>query len=88
MSKLKELSIEIIKQLPDDVTIEDIVDAISIIARVEQGIEQINNGNFLTSEELKEELKKEIEESEKDIENGRVHNARLVFKEMEEKYGE
>ena len=28
MSKLKELSIEVIKKLPDDVTIEDIVDAI------------------------------------------------------------
>lgn len=88
MSKLKELSIEVIKKLPDDVTIEDIVDAILIVAKAQQGIEQINNGSFLTHEQLKEELKKEIEESEKDIENGRAHNARLVFKEMEEKYND
>ena len=58
MSKLKELSIEVIKKLPDDVTIEDIVDAILIVAKAQQGMEQINNGNFLTHEQLKEEVKK------------------------------
>ena len=68
MSNIKEQSIEIIKQLPDDVTIEDIVDAI-------------------LNEQIKKEFEKEIKESEEDIEKGRVHSARLVFKELEEKYG-
>lgn len=52
MSPLKDATINTIKRLPDDCTIEDIMYEINFIAQVYDGLEDSKNGNVITTEEL------------------------------------
>ena len=59
MTYLKNVAIERLKKLPDDVSLEDIMYEINFIAQVFEGLKDAEEGKTITTEEL---LKKTIEE--------------------------
>ncbi len=52
MSALKEATINTIKRLPEDCTIEDIMYEINFVAQVYDGLQDSENGNVISTEEL------------------------------------
>lgn len=52
MSSIKDVTIETIKQLPDECTIEDIMYKINFVAQVLEGLKDAEEGKLLTTEEL------------------------------------
>ena len=54
----KEKIKEMLNEFPDSVIIEDFIDRIIIRAKIEQALNQINEGEYMTEEELDEEIKK------------------------------
>lgn len=52
MASLKEASIEIIKRLPDESSLEDIMYEINFVSQVLDGIKDAENSRTLTTEEL------------------------------------
>lgn len=53
----KELAIQTINQLPsEDVSINDIIEALYIRTKIEKGLKDIENGNTITQNELKKEV--------------------------------
>ncbi len=58
MATEKECIIEMIKNLPDDVSMEDIIEAIYVRQKIEKGLKDSEEGNLYTHEEARELLKK------------------------------
>jgi len=52
MSVLKEASIETIKRLPEECSVDDIMYEINFVAQVFQGLEDARQGRLITTEEL------------------------------------
>lgn len=52
MGLLKEISIEAIKKLPDECSLEDIMYEINFVAQVFEGLKDAEDGRLLTPEEL------------------------------------
>ncbi|HAS17673.1 MAG TPA: hypothetical protein DCR39_07275 [Nitrospiraceae bacterium] len=52
MAILKEVTIETIKRLPDDCSVEDIMYEINFVAQVFEGLKDAEEGRLLTTEEL------------------------------------
>jgi len=57
MATEKENIIEMLKNLPDDVSMEDIIEAIYVRKKIEKGLKDSEEGNLYTHEEAKELLK-------------------------------
>lgn len=55
---MKELVMEVTNTLPDNATFDDIIEAIYIRLKIEQGLEDAKNNEGLTTEQLIEEMKK------------------------------
>ena len=55
---IKELVMEATNTLPDTATFEDIIDAIYVRLKIEEGIESTKSDEVLTTEELINEIKK------------------------------
>lgn len=53
---IKELVMEVTNSLPDTATIDDIIEAIYIRLKIEEGIKDADNNKELTTEELLEEI--------------------------------
>ena len=58
MATEKENIMEMIKNLPDDISMEDIIEAIYARKKIEKGLKDSEEGNLYTHEEAKELLKK------------------------------
>ena len=58
MATEKENIIEMIKSLPDDVSMEDIIEAIYVRQKIEKGLKDSEERNLYTHEEARELLKK------------------------------
>ncbi|QUH28757.1 hypothetical protein [Vallitalea guaymasensis] len=56
MNTIKKEVINIITKLPDDVSIDDIMYKLYVLDKVKKGQEDIKNGNFITNDELREEI--------------------------------
>jgi hypothetical protein len=54
----KDAVIEIIKRLPDDVTLPDIMAELSFRQQVDEGLRQLDAGEGLSHEEAKQQLGK------------------------------
>jgi hypothetical protein len=54
----KDKVISSLNKLPDDVTIDDILDQIILIEKIEKGIDQSNNNQIIPDEELDQRLGK------------------------------
>jgi len=52
MSVLKQASIETLKRLPDECTVDDIMYEINFIAQVYEGLKDADEGKLITTEEL------------------------------------
>lgn len=52
MGVLKEVTIEAIKKLPDECSLEDIMYKINFVAQVFEGLKDAEGGELLTTEEL------------------------------------
>lgn len=57
MSTKKEIAIDLIKQLPDNCTFEDIQHELYARQKIEKGLEDIEVGNVMTEEEMDKEKK-------------------------------
>lgn len=55
---MKELVMEVTNALPNNATLEDIIDAIYMRLKIEQGLNAVKNGEEFTEEEVLEEIKK------------------------------
>lgn len=58
--KIKEIAIETIKALPNDVTWEDIKERFDFIAGVCKGLKELDDGHYIEHEDVKKELKEWI----------------------------
>ena len=58
MSSLKEITIETIKRLPDECSLEDIMYEIDFVAQVLEGLSDAEKGEMLTTEELLKRVEK------------------------------
>ena len=54
----KEKIQELLDSAPDNVVIDDFIDQIIISAKIEKALDQLANGQFLTSAQLDEEIEK------------------------------
>jgi predicted transcriptional regulator len=52
MSVLKQASIETLKRLPDECTVDDIMYEINFVAQVYEGLKDAEEGKLITTEEL------------------------------------
>ena len=48
----------IVNAMPEKADVEEVFDQILLSAKIEQALDQLANGQFLTSEQLDEEIKK------------------------------
>jgi len=58
MPSVKNSVIDFIKNLPDDLTVEEIAYKLYLDERINKAQKQMKEGNYLTHEEAKERLKK------------------------------
>ena len=58
MPSVKDSVIDFIKNLPDDLTVEEIAYKLHLDERINKAQKQMKEGNYLTHEEAKERLKK------------------------------
>ena len=56
MATEKDSIIEMIKSLPNDVSMEDIIEAIYVRLKIEKGLKDSEEGKLFTHEEAKERL--------------------------------
>jgi len=54
----KQIVLEAIRKLPDDATIEDVLDTLHFLAKVQQGLEQSEHGEVITHADAKKRLLK------------------------------
>lgn len=54
----KEKIKKTIDSLPDQFTVEDVIEELIVIDKIEQGIKDVQEGNVYTTEELKQKLDK------------------------------
>ncbi|HHT9120200.1 MAG TPA: hypothetical protein ACFYD3_06630 [Candidatus Hypogeohydataceae bacterium YC41] len=57
MSLIKEVTIEAIKKLPEECSVEDIMYEINFVAQVLEGLKDAEEGKMLTTEELLSRVK-------------------------------
>ena len=55
---VKEKIQELLDNAPDHVVIDDFIDQLIVSAKIEKALDQLANGQYLTSEQLDDEIKK------------------------------
>ncbi len=55
-SKVKELVIDAIRDLPEDATVEDAMERLYFLAKVEEGLRQAEAGQTVSHEEAKQQI--------------------------------
>ena len=54
---VKEEILELMEQLPDDATIEDAIERLIILYKIQQGLEQLDKGEGIPQEEAKKRIR-------------------------------
>ena len=54
----KSQLIETIQNMPEDIVLDDLLDSLVLIQKVETGLEQSKSGQTLTTEQAKQKLEK------------------------------
>lgn len=54
----KELVLEAVRNLPEDAAIEEAMEKLLVIAKIERGIEQAENGQTVPHDEVKQRVSK------------------------------
>ncbi len=52
----KEIILNAINELPDDISLEEIIERVNFISGVHQGLEQLDSGQGVSHERIKEEF--------------------------------
>lgn len=52
----KELVLDVIQELPDDASIDQIADRVEFLAAIQKGINDIDRGDTVPHEEIKKQL--------------------------------
>jgi hypothetical protein len=52
----KQRVLQILDTFPATITLEDLIDRLILIAKIETALEQVKNGEYLTEEELNEKV--------------------------------
>lgn len=60
----KELVQDLLERMPDDTSLQDIAYELEFIAAVEQGMAEIENGQWVTAEEIERDLTAWLTESD------------------------
>ena len=55
-SSVKERVIEAVRELPDDATVEDAMERLYVLAKIQKGLEQAEAGQTVTHEEAKRRI--------------------------------
>ncbi|MFN0018556.1 MAG: hypothetical protein ACKVP0_09870 [Pirellulaceae bacterium] len=55
---LKDDVIELIRRLPDNVTLPDIMEELYVRQKIERGLTQLDNGQRMTTDEAKQRLRR------------------------------
>lgn len=58
MQTIKEEAIRIISNLPDDVSIDDIMYKLYVVEKVRKGKKDISSGKYISSDDLRQEVDK------------------------------
>jgi len=56
MNNTKAEAIAMIDKMPDNSTIDDIIEELYFKIQVDEGLRQLDNGEYLTNEEVKERI--------------------------------
>ncbi len=56
MSKTRERVIEAVCELPDDATVEDAMERLYVLAKIEKGLKQADSGQTVSHEEAKRRI--------------------------------
>jgi len=70
MNTPKEAVAEIIRDLPDDATYDDIIYHIYVRSRIERGLKDVEEGRVFSQEEVEEMMKKWIIEGQGTLDSG------------------
>lgn len=54
----KEKVINAVRDLPDDASIEDVMECLLFLAKIEKGIQQTDTGQTISNEQMKEKMAK------------------------------
>ena len=54
---VKEEVLELMEQLPDDAAIEDAIERLIVLYRIQQGLEQLDKGEGIPQEEAKKRIR-------------------------------
>ena len=57
----KQQILKVIEELPDDAGIEDALDRLYLLYKVERGLRQADRGEFISQEEVRERMAKWLE---------------------------
>jgi predicted transcriptional regulator len=52
----KQLALEALRNLPDDATLEDAIERLCFLAKVEEGLRQSEAGELIPQEEIKKQF--------------------------------
>jgi predicted transcriptional regulator len=52
----KQLAVEALQTLPDDATLEDAIERLCFLAKIEEGLQQSERGEVVPHEEVKKQL--------------------------------
>jgi predicted transcriptional regulator len=55
-SSVKERVIEAVRELPDDATVEDAMERLYVLAKIQKGLEQAEAGQTVSHEEAKRSI--------------------------------
>jgi predicted transcriptional regulator len=55
-SSIKERVIEAVRELPDDATVEDAMERLYVLAKIQKGLEQAEAGQTVSHEEAKRRI--------------------------------
>ena len=53
----KEEILELMEQLPEDATIEDAIEKLVVLYKIQQGLEQLDKGQGISQEEAKKRIR-------------------------------
>ncbi len=56
MSSAKEEAIRIVDKLPDDISFDDIIRELAFARMIERGLEDVNNGNVISNDEMRRRI--------------------------------
>ncbi len=54
----KEKILKVVTELPDDASMEDAIERLMLLAKIERGLEQAERGETISHQEVKERLSK------------------------------